>query len=166
MTQEELDALETEGGYRLDVLIKPEMPLGQFSEEILVETDHPKEPLVRIDVIGRMIGAISAVPDHLELDVDGRKGGAGSLTLWVRGRDSAKFEVAESPEKLKVAIAPVDDQTGATGKGGVGKMYRMTVTVPPGTPPCEIKTPIVLKTDVPEAAEVKIPVHAVVYNKS
>ncbi len=62
MTAEETKRLRIEGGYNVSVQVKPGMPVGQFHEELLIETDHPKRSEVRVSVGGRVIGPISVVP--------------------------------------------------------------------------------------------------------
>ena len=153
MTPEEAKQLKTEAGYRVSVEIKPGMPQGAFQEEVVIQTDHPKQPEVKLSLAGIMIGPISVVPEGLRIpDVSGLKGAQRELTLLVRGDHQTHFEVAHAPAKLQVAIARDDSPT---FKG----RYRMTVTVPPGTPVGPIKDSIILKTDHPQAREVKIPVN-------
>jgi hypothetical protein len=72
----------------------------------------------------------------------------------VRGGRYAAFSVAQKPDKLDVAIEPTD----AKGR------YRMKVSVPRDTPPGLIDGDVVLKTDLPNAGELKIPVSFLVGN--
>ena len=44
MTPAELAAAKVKSGYHLTVEVKPGMPLGRFTEELLIETDHPDRP--------------------------------------------------------------------------------------------------------------------------
>jgi len=150
---EELKSFNVKGGYRLEIEVKPGMPLGAFRDEVVIETDNKKEPEVRLKVSGTVTGPISILPDRLRLiNVTSSRGGAGEVTLLVRGGKPTKFEIAQKPEKLKVDIEPNET---ATLKG----RYRLTVTVPPGTPSGQIEETIILKTDNPKAAELKIPVN-------
>ncbi len=80
-----------------------------------------------------------------------RQGATRDLILVVRGGKETQFDVVEKPEKVDVAIARADT---ATVKG----RYRLTITVPPGTPAGEVAGNIVLKTDHPMASQLKIPV--------
>jgi hypothetical protein len=153
MTPEEAKQLKAEAGYRVNVVIKPGMPQGAFTEELVIQTDHPHRPEVKMSLTGNMLGPISVVPEGLRLpDVSGLKGAQRDLTLLVRGRPDTHFEVAHAPAKLQVDIAR-DDTPTLPGR------YRMTVTVPPGTPSGWIKDSIILKTDHPRSSEVKIPVN-------
>jgi hypothetical protein len=146
------------GGYRVDVEVNPGLPLGEFRDELLIETDHPLRPVVKVAIAGRTTGPISVVPPQLRMpSVTGRQGATQDLTMLVRGARPTKFEVAHKPSQLDINIAPNDT---ASQKG----RYRLTVTVPPGTPAGHIIEEIVLKTDHPKAGEVKIPVTILISN--
>lgn len=152
MTPEEVKPLKIEKGQMVTVEIKPGMPLGDFHDELIVHTDHPKQPEVKISVGGHVDGPISVSPPGLRLrDVVSREGVSRDLSLVVRGGKETHIEVAEKPEKLDVSIAPA-------GTGASKGRYKMTVKVPPGTAAGEVAGNIVLKTDHPLASEVKIPV--------
>ena len=152
MTPEELKSLQVEGGYHVVVEIKPGMPPGGFREELVIQTDHPKQPEVRVSLVGKVTGPISAAPERLRMpNVTSRTGATGEVALMVLGGRAVHFEVAHAPAKLQVAIARVDT---STLKG----RYRMTVTVPPGTPPGPVMDRIILKTDHPKLDKLEIPV--------
>ncbi|MDR3635725.1 MAG: DUF1573 domain-containing protein [Isosphaeraceae bacterium] len=141
-----------EGGYQVTVTVKHGMPLGPFRDELLLETDHPKQPESRLVVFGKVVGPVTLVPEHLSLpNVSAKAGGKGTVTLMVRGLRPTKFEVVKKPDAIEASVEPVDP----AGKDG---KYRLTVTVPPGTTPTTIDDIIVLKTDHPQAEVVKVPV--------
>ncbi len=152
MTTEEAAMTKVEKGYRVDVEVKPGMPLGNFHEELVVHTDHPKQPDVKVSVGGFVFGPISVSPERVRMTgVSGAEGASRDLVLVVRGGQETHFEVTQKPEKLEVAIAR-DDKSNIKGR------YRLTVEVPKGTAPGDVEGEIVLKTDHPRAREVKIPV--------
>jgi hypothetical protein len=160
MTPEELKRRKVKAGYDVTVEVKPGLSPGRFSEELMVETDHPDRPSLKLSVVGSTFGPISVFPSGLVMpSVASRRGASKDLSLIVRGADQTHFEVASKPEKIQVAIAP-DDRPGAKGR------YRVTVTVPPGTTPGVLDHPIVLKTDHPKIHEVKIPVRIYVSSRS
>ncbi|HEX8204383.1 MAG TPA: hypothetical protein VF590_28145, partial [Isosphaeraceae bacterium] len=167
LTDQDREKLKIErGGYRIDVDLKPGMPLGTFREELAIATDHPGRPEVRLPVSGNVVGPISTVPETVDLSgVLSNRGRVAVYMLIVRGQESTHFELAKVPEKLKVTIAPADE-TQDSGAAAKMRRYRMTVTVPPGTDPGVIAGSIVLKTDHPLAGEVKIPVKVVVVGTS
>jgi hypothetical protein len=152
MSADDCKAMKVEKGRRITINVKGDMPLGYFREEVVIKTDHPKKPEVKLTVAGKMVGPISASPERVLFKlVHSPQGDTGAVTLTVRGLRPTKFEVERKPEKLDVGVTQVDPST-------PGGQYLLTVTVPPGMPPGDIEDQIVLKTDHPKAAEVKIPV--------
>jgi hypothetical protein len=162
LTAEERQKFEWQTGEHLEITVKPSSKLGMFNEEIIVKTDHPKKDEVRLNLGGRIIGPISATPSVLRMGDVTARGHTQEVSVWVTGQDVTHFEVASVPRNLKAAIAPADDTKGAPSKAAGGRRYRLTVTVPPGTPPGVIEDPIVLTTDHPKAAEFRLPVQITV----
>ncbi len=148
------------GGWRVDVVVKPGMPVGNFQDEITIETDHPLQSRFTVSVAGRTTGPISVVPLGLRItDISSKKGGSGVLTMLVRGGRVTKFEVVQKPEKVNVRIEPSDTET---QKG----RYLIHIDVPPGTPPGQIDEMLIIKTDHPHASELKIPINILISNVS
>lgn len=146
-------------GYKVVVTLKPGMPVGLFSEEMLIKTDHPKQEDVKVVVSGKMTGPITCFPEILRMSqVSSEKGGNLQATVIVRDKKPVKFEVAEEPKPVKVQVVPADETKGAESSG----RYRLTVTIPPGSKPGSLDGTIVLKTDHPLVKEMKIPVTAVI----
>ena len=140
------------GGYWVIVELKPGMPLGRFQHEVRIATDHPLKTDLQLTVTGNAVGPISVIPERVRMpSVSSSQGGSRDAILVVRGARPTKFEVIRHPEKLDVTIA-ADDTPTQKGR------YKMTVTVRPGTPAGPVDGDIVLKTDHPRAAEMKIPV--------
>ncbi len=152
LTESECKDLKIEAGYRVTINAKGGLPLGAFREELVIGTDHPQQPEVKLTVTGKMEGPISISPERLYVrNVPTRIGGRGIVKLVVRGRKPTTFQVKSKPKNLKVEIAPSDNPH----KEG---QYQMIVTIPPGTPPGWIQDLIILKTDHPKAGELRIPV--------
>ena len=40
------------GGYRIDLEIKPGLPLGRFSDTLVIETDHPLQKETKVSIHG------------------------------------------------------------------------------------------------------------------
>jgi hypothetical protein len=158
LTADECKQLKATAGYQVTVQMKPGMPLGHFLDELVIQTDHPLMPEVKISIGGNIIGSITVVPERLRLPgVASAQGASGDLTILVQGGRPTRFEVAYHPEKVAVKIVPDDT---ATQKG----RYKLTVTVPPGTAPGRVDGDIILKTDHPKAGELKVPVSILISN--
>src|SRR5262249_52410880 len=112
MTPEEIRSRHVEGGYHVVVEVKPGMPPGGFHEELVIQTDHPKQQEVRVPIVGKVTGPISAAPERLRMpNVTSRDGASGEVILMVLGGRPVHFEVAYAPAKLQVAIAQDDTTT-------------------------------------------------------
>ena len=86
MTPEEIKALGVQSGYTPDVEVKPGMPLGPFREELLIQTDHPKQPEVKVASGGAGDGADHRIPEKLGCRTSrSREGASRDVSLVVRG---------------------------------------------------------------------------------
>jgi hypothetical protein len=157
LAPEECKQLKVNSGFRAAVEMKPGMPLGRFHEELVIETDHPLKPEIKMSITGNVTGPITVIPDRVRMrSVSSSQGATQDLTLLVRGGKPTRFEVAHKPEQLNVTITPDDT---ATQKG----RYKMTVTIAPGTAAGPIESDdIVLKSDHPNVSEMKIPVNILI----
>ena len=148
MTEEECKNLKIEKGYRLPIHVKSILPLGVFKEEIVLTTDHPQEPELRLTVIGKMSGPVNLIPPQLSMhQAKGQSGDKGEVIVAVRQGRETQIRVEKAPAPLQCTVT-------AERKG----RYKLTVTIPPGTPAQEIEGEIVLKTDHPKAETVHVPV--------
>lgn len=165
LTTEEQAELKFKSGYRIDITLKPTTELGAFQEELIVKTDHPKQPEVRAAIHGNRVGPVSLVPGSIRInDANSIDGGSRTLLVTVRDQEGpTRFEVENVPAKLQVKIEPADDPNHQDSKV---HRYRLTATVPPGTAPGISQGELVLKTDHPYASQVKVPVNVVVLSGS
>lgn len=158
---EECKQLTIEKGIKVTIRVKSGLPLGNFREEVVVTTDHPVQPEVRLPVAGRMTGPITTSPVVLRMhQVNGKTGGRERITVAVRNSRETKFEVVKVPEGLQVEVGPLESSGGRKGR------YAISVIVPPGTPAKEIEGEIVIKTDHPKADKVIIPISIWIQNAS
>ena len=152
---EELKSMHLEACEQLLIELKTDLPLGPFRHEVVVTTDHPKQPEVRLTLTGTLIGPISlGNPGRLIMHspvIDGKVGGTGKLDLTVAENRETQFEVVKAPRGITAAVLPAEN---AKMKGH----YRLVVTVPPGTPAQNILSRIELKTDHPKARTLFVPV--------
>ncbi|MFI5457407.1 MAG: DUF1573 domain-containing protein [Isosphaerales bacterium] len=150
--------LKVTKGYRVDVEVKPGMPLGNFEDVLVIETDHPLRPVVKVSIAGRTTGPISVLPERLRMsNVISSQGATQNMTLIVRGGKPTKFEVTQKPAKVKIEIKP-NPTPSQQGR------YLLTATVPKGTAAGHIEEEIIIKTDHPRASELKIPVTILISN--
>ena len=62
LTEAECKDLKIEAGHRVTINAKGGLPLGAFREELVIGTDHPQQPELKLTVTGKMEGPISVSP--------------------------------------------------------------------------------------------------------
>jgi len=160
LTPEECKSLKVKAGHHIDLEMKPGMPLGRFVDELVIQTDHPLNPQVKLAISSTVTGPVSVIPERVRMPgVTSREGASRDYTILVRGGRPTEFEVAHCPPKMHVKITPDDTPT---QKG----RYKMTVIVVPGTPSGPIEGELVLKTDHPKASQLTIPVSILISSAS
>ncbi len=156
LTKDEQAQGNTPEGYRVELEIQPGLPQGNLREELIIETDHPDQPHLQFTLTGTVTGPISIIPPALNMiTVSGKKGGSNEITLLVKEGRSTSFTIAHKPEKVDVKLTN-NETPGLKGR------YRLTVTVPEGSPAFQLDDQIILKTDHPRVEELRIPVSIVV----
>ncbi len=148
---------ELKSASKVSITLKTNVPIGSFAEEIRLETDHPSRPAVTLSVRGIVQGPITLTPGRLSLSgVSSKKGDSQKATIWVRRQKTTHFTVERKPKNVEVALVPVGDTAGAASR------YQLTLTIPAGAAAGSIIDEVVLKTDHPGAAEIRIPIIATV----
>ena len=109
---------------------------------------------------GKVVGPITLTPDRVEMtDVSTKAGETKVLTMWVRGPKVTKFTIDKKPKELEIAIVALD----GAGTDKASK-YEVRIKVPAGMASGRnISDEIILKTDHPQAGELKIPVEVLVH---
>ncbi|MFO0953912.1 MAG: DUF1573 domain-containing protein [Isosphaeraceae bacterium] len=142
----------------LTINIKGTMPLGFFREELVITTDHPKQPEARRTLSGKMIGPVNAVPSTVVMhEVYSKAGATNESMVVVRENRPTKFKIVKVPDKIQAEIVPAGD-------GSKPGRYKLVVTVPPGTPATRIEDEIKIETDHPKAATFSVPVSIWILN--
>jgi hypothetical protein len=92
-------------------------------------------------------------------DVTTKLGAHRELAMLVRDGRPTKFEVEHKPDKVEVSITPnfSEKQKGR---------YLLRIEVPAGTLPGQVDDSIIIKTDHPNASEIKVPVNILISNVS
>ncbi|RUL87694.1 DUF1573 domain-containing protein [Tautonia sociabilis] len=153
---------ELRNGYLLTLTVKPGLPLGRFTDEVSLTTDHPIKPEVRIPVSGQVVGPIATMPERVYMPgVPSSRGRSTSVTVNVRNHDRTSFTI-QLPEALQEVLEASIDPEPISPEGAEFRQYRLDLRVPKGARPGVHRGTVVLKTDHPQAEEVKIPVEVLI----
>ena len=178
------------GGYQLTLTAKDSLPLGPFSETLVLKTNSEYQPEIKIPVYGTVVGNISlAGPgwnEELRTWILGmlESGKVGKKVLWVLDRsvkaeDREKLKPGEIPPHIKLEIESVTpdwlqvelgESTYLPESGVVRTLIHLTV--PADAPICdywghiqEKMGHIILKTSSEDEKSILINIRFAVTNK-
>jgi hypothetical protein len=170
LTGEQLrDDPEARGGYRVEITVKPGLPVGSFRQRILLETRSATVPTVEIPIEGTVAGDVflagrgwNAQTGTLSMGtIDRRRGAEWTLLVVVRGQhaEHVKLEPVEVvPDVLEVSLGPTIHTSGKALS-----RTRLTIRIPPGSEPAVHLGSgegepgrIVLRTNHPQLPELRM----------
>lgn len=147
LTADELSTRQAVAGYRLRATLEPGLPVGEFKQEVVLETNLAERPEIKVPIAAMISGDISVIgPGWKELP--GNRGilHLGTVTrgtevertlrLLVRGpaRSEVRFEVAEvRPPALAVTLG----EPSAVPDTAVMQTL-LTIRVPADCPPVRL----------------------------
>lgn len=140
------------GGQRLHVELDDGLPLGPFSEQVLLHTTSSQLPMVRIGVFGTIEGDVEVVPAQLTFGVT-----RGHAERGVHVRNAGT-----SPVAVTRASIPPELGTCALETIQPGREYRVTVRLRDGLAPGTVEGSLDIFTDHPVEGHLVVPLHGVV----
>ncbi len=147
--------LKAKSGYRGIIEVAPGLPVGPLHVELVIATNDPDRPELKVAVFGQVEGNLVVVPsDKLDFQlVPHDKSRTLSLLAKVRSDVAESIKVARiTPEFLKFEFHAVK-----SGNGGHG-LAVVEVTVPAGSPVGPFEGAIEVATDHVAGTQVRIPV--------
>jgi len=113
-------------GFEVIATVAADAPIGKIDAPILVATDHPRQPTVRIPAYGGIHGAVVSFPERLELFPDGGDGKPPTIFLMRAAEGTGLSIVAvEAPPEVKAEVLEVIP----------GRRAEVTVTLREGARP-------------------------------
>ena len=191
LTEEEYQSEpDATGGYGLTLTAKDNLPLGPFSETLVIKTSSPFQPEINVPIYGTVVGNISlAGPGWNEESKTWilgilESGTVGKKILWVLDRsikaeDREKIKPGEVPPHIKLEIESVNpdwlqvelgESTYLPESGVVRTLIHLTI--PADAPICdywghvqEKMGTIILKTSSEDEKSILINIRFAVKNK-
>ncbi|HVY62102.1 MAG TPA: DUF1573 domain-containing protein [Planctomycetota bacterium] len=110
-------------GFEIVATLAPDVPLGRLEGHVIVRTDHPRQPLLRVPLFGVVNGTFAQYPERLQLyPHDGKDATIAFMRL--AGEGPVPVESMEAPPFLEVSPAEP-----------ISRGAEFTVKVKPGAPP-------------------------------
>lgn len=141
LTEDELKAGRAFGGYEITCQVQPEMPVGQFNEEVILKTNVEDAPEFKFTIQGTRMGPFNIVgtgwfqaQQLLEMGrFTAAEGKTVRLSVFVIGADGS-LEFAEpqvEPPVLNVSLKRDESFGGAGGR----QRFLVTIEAPAGITP-------------------------------
>jgi len=152
--------------YRLLVSVKGEAPLGKRSDTLMVRTSSPTTPLVKITVTTYVHDTVYTFPDSVDLGdlpLSAIQGDPGLLqrsaqTLMVYQEGGTQFKVSLSTNVPGLILQ--------SEPGPAGDRWQITIAVDPERiKPGPIRGSIVIQTNDPKHAKLRVPVSGSILDK-
>ena len=140
LSQEQLDAKSAKRGVEATIKVKPGLPLGNFKQRVVFNTNLENMAVFEVVVSGRVVGAVSIVGKSWDRDLNAvvigsvkqSQGTKAELALLVKGpnRDGLMPETPELPngDVLKVTYGEVKE----INQGSVTRIP-VVIEIPPGS---------------------------------
>jgi hypothetical protein len=141
-------------GQRLLVEVDPRMPLGRFNETLTLHTTSPREPVMKLSVLGSAEGDLVVLPPQVTFGVT-RGGAVPERDLYIRNRSAR-------PVFLTRIVVPdqVESYTLRALQDGVE--YRLTLRLRGHLPSGRVEGVIEIFTDHPDEGRLVVPLYAIV----
>lgn len=144
-------------GYIVTAVLKPSAPIGEFKTDLIINSNHPKQPKAEIPVVAKIKGDIDLDCDMFFLGLVKKGNEAKStITISTAGKDILKIKKIDC--SLKYASVDIATKTS-------DKQYLLTTTLKPDAPIGNIRGEVTIHTNNADQPEIKVPVYAYVENE-
>jgi hypothetical protein len=133
--------------YRVSILPKADLPVGQKIAPVTLTTDRPKAEHVAIRAVITVVGAVQVVPDRLVLH-------GANATAPVHGRLT---KATGGPVKILGVDSSDTDVTATSSPVREGREYNLTFRYG-GQPGRTVDARVTVRTDDPEQPTVVVPI--------
>jgi len=146
-----------QSGRPVRLAIRPNAPLGRFTETVTLDTSSARQPTVSVTVIGFVDGDLAPWPRAVRFGVVARNESA-ARDVIVRNHGDVPARIVGAslrPEVARAAIETVED----------GREYRVRLNLSDSLAPGRVNAQLTIQTNRPDQAEIVLPVSATIREK-
>jgi hypothetical protein len=149
-----LERLPDTPGQRLIVELAPDMPLGRFSEKLVLHTTSPRESVITLPVFGSVEGDVVVLPPQVTFGTSRGASPPPERDLYIRNRGARPLAVTRVtvPDVVTYTLSPLEE----------GVEYKLTLRLREGLRPGKVESAIEIFTDHPTEAHLVVPLYAIV----
>lgn len=147
---------ERHKGFKIDVVLRSDAPIGRFTEAVTLHTNVNKRPRIDVPVCGNVLGRIRVKPQMLSLGTL-KKGSFAANKIETTSTDQKSYDI------LKVISNPPFFVTEVT-RGKNDRDFKIAVKVDENAPAGRVGGEIYIYTDDPDQSLIKVPVYGIITN--
>lgn len=145
-----------QGEFKIEVVLKPDAPVGLFAEKMILITDSAEKPGIEVPIYGNVVGRIRAAPQTVLLGIINR-GGRVSSDIEVASVDRKSFNILRITSNPSFLSAEVT----RTKKDWKSKI---TIEVAEDAPAGRVAGKICIHTDDSDQPLIEVPFYGLVTN--
>jgi hypothetical protein len=148
-----LERLPDVPGQRLVVELARDMPLGRFSEKLVLHTTSAREPVITLPVFGSVEGDVVVLPPQVTFGTS-RGESPPARDLYIRNRGARPLTVTRVtvPDVVTYTLSPLQD----------GVEYKLTLRLREGLRPGKLEAAVEIFTDHPDEDHLVVPLYAII----
>ena len=140
-------------GQRVVVDLDADVPLGRFTDELVLRTTSERQPRLAVKVFGTIEGEIAVLPPQVTFGVaQGESGDTRELFIHNRGTRPVSVTRVTVPDAVRYELSTVEE----------GVEYRLALQLRDDLPPGKIEGAVEIFTSHPDEQRVTVPLYAVV----
>jgi hypothetical protein len=149
-----LERVPDGSGQRLVVELAPDMPLGRFSEKLVLHTTSPRESVITLPVFGSVEGDVVVLPPQVTFGTSRGENPPPERDLYIRNRGARPLAVTRVtvPDAVTYTLSPLEE----------GIEYKLTLRLRAGLRPGKLESAIEIFTNHPTEAHLVVPLYAIV----
>ncbi len=147
-------------GYEITLVLSPQVPEGDFYGVISIHTNSDLQPVINVEVSGKVLGEIDVIPKEIDFDISRDDSLVLSITLEQRGRrgvyiNGAKDELGYFTAALFLLVHK--------GQLGEGVVYRLKLKPTPTAPSGQIRETLKIYTNDENQPELDIILDGIIH---
>ena len=139
----------------IQVVVLPGIPKGEVKEQVIIQTNHPQTPEVKVQIRGRVTGPIQVFPPQFFFGLIQRDQ-LSSQSVMLRTQSPIEFQITDVETKTKGMTAEI-----TVRKKGYKYLVNLSWVADKDTPKT-IKNVVRIHTNHPDQPVIEVPVYGIV----
>ncbi len=145
---------EKQKGFKIEIVLNPNVAVGQFNEVITLHTNLPKHLKLDVPVWGNVLGRIKVKPQMVSLGAFKKGTSSKTYKIEVTSTDSRKFNISKVVSDMPFLSAKLVKNK--------DNEFEIILEIDKNAPAAKLQAMVTIFTDEISQPEIKIPVYGLV----